>query len=132
MDMHSSLVISQTDGRPMYLQIMEQIKQRVAVGDWAPGEPLPSIRQLAVSLQVSVITIKRAYLELEREGVIVTQQGKGSMVAPEPQLGSQLCEQELDEHLREAARLASLLGLTAKDLAERLHQISEKLVKERS
>lgn len=132
MDMHSSLVISQTDGRPMYLQIMEQIKQRVAVGDWAPGEPLPSIRQLAVSLQVSVITIKRAYLELEREGVIVTQQGKGSMVAPEPQLGSQLCEQELDEHLTEAARLASLLGLSPKDLAERMHQISKNLAKERS
>ncbi|MDY7092163.1 MAG: GntR family transcriptional regulator [Acidobacteriota bacterium] len=130
--MHSSLVISQTDGRPMYLQIMEQIKQRVAVGDWAPGEPLPSIRQLAVSLQVSVITIKRAYLELEREGVIVTQQGKGSMVAPEPQLGSQLCEQELDEHLTEAARLASLLGLSPKDLAERMHQISKNLAKERS
>jgi GntR family transcriptional regulator len=132
MDIHSSLVISQTDGRPMYLQIMEQIKQRVAVGDWAPGEPLPSIRQLAVSLQVSVITIKRAYLELEREGVIVTQQGKGSAVAPEPQLGSQLCEQELDEHLAEAARLASLLGLTRQELADRMHQISEKLVKERS
>ncbi len=131
MDMHSSLVISQTDGRPMYLQIMEQIKQRVAVGDWGPGEALPSIRQLAVSLQVSVITIKRAYLELEREGVIVTQQGKGSKVAPEPQLGSQLCEQELAEHLSEAARLGDLLGLTSQELADRMRQISERLAKER-
>ena len=60
--MHSDILISQSDGRPMYLQIMEQIKQRVAVGEWAPGEEIPSIRQLAVSLSVSVITVKRAYL----------------------------------------------------------------------
>src|SRR5260221_7792201 len=67
--MHSDdLIISKADGRPMYLQIMEQIKQRVAVGDWARGAEIPSIRQLAVGLRVSVITVKRAYLELEREG----------------------------------------------------------------
>src|SRR5580698_10299065 len=76
--MHSDIVISQSDGRPMYLQIMEQIKQRIAMGEWAPGSEIPSIRQLAVALRVSVITIKRAYLELEREGAIVTQHGKGS------------------------------------------------------
>ena len=57
--MHSDLIISQSDGRPMYLQIMEQIKQRVAVGDWERGQEIPSIRQLAVSLQVSVITVKQ-------------------------------------------------------------------------
>ena len=76
-NMHSDIVISQSDSRPMYLQIMEQVKQRVAVGEWAPGDEIPSIRQLAMALRVSVITIKRAYLELEREGVIVTQHGKG-------------------------------------------------------
>ena len=86
--MSSSFVISQTDKRPIYLQIMEQIKQRVAVGDWTEGQAIPSIRQLAVDLQVSVITVKRAYLELEREGVIVTQQGKGSQVASNPGLGA--------------------------------------------
>ena len=57
--MHSDLVISQTDGRPMYLQIMDQIRQRIAVGDWEQGQEIPSIRQLAVSLRVSVITVKR-------------------------------------------------------------------------
>lgn len=82
--MHNDLVISQSDGRPMYLQIMEQIRQRVAVGDWVPGQKIPSIRQLAVALRVSVITVKRAYLELEHDGIIVTQQGKGSIVAPIP------------------------------------------------
>ena len=73
--MHSDIVISQSDPRPMYLQIMEQIKQRIAVGDWAREQEIPSIRQLAITLRVSVITIKRAYLELEREGIIVTQHG---------------------------------------------------------
>ena len=129
MGMHSDLVISQTDGRPMYLQIMEQIKQRVAVGDWPPGTEIPSIRQLAVGLRVSVITVKRAYLELEREGVIVTQHGKGSRVAAEPDLSPRLYDQELAQHLDQAARLGILLGLSPDELADRLrdaaHQIQE-------
>src|SRR5271157_6317498 len=105
--MHSDLVISQSDGRPMYLQIMEQIKQRVAVGEWAAGEEIPSIRQLAMALRVSVITIKRAYLELEREGVIVTQHGKGSFVAADPDLGSRLYDKEFEEHLRQVVRIGT-------------------------
>src|SRR6204780_3906148 len=96
--MHSDIVISQSDGRPMYLQIMEQVKQRVAVGEWAPGDEIPSIRQLAMALRVSVITIKRAYLELEREGVIVTQHGRGSRVASNAGLGARLRQQELEKH----------------------------------
>ncbi|MGC2401241.1 MAG: GntR family transcriptional regulator, partial [Acidobacteriaceae bacterium] len=90
--MNSSIVISQSDGRPMYLQIIEQIRQKVAVGEWKPGEIIPSIRALAVELQLSVITVKRAYLELEREGIIVTQHGKGSTVGHDPDLGSRLYE----------------------------------------
>ena len=125
--MHSDLVISQSDGRPMYLQIMEQIRQRVAVGEWVPGEEIPSIRQLAVALRVSVITVKRAYLELEREGVIVTQQGKGSIVAPDPELSPRLFDQEFSEHLDQVVRLAALLGLTSEELAARLREASERL-----
>lgn len=104
----------------MYLQIVEQVKQRVAVGDWAPGFELPSIRQMAVDLRVSVITVKRAYLELEREGVIVTQQGVGSRVAQGPGVGPQLLEQDLDLHLRQAARLGRQLGISSQDLVSRL------------
>jgi len=125
--MHSDLVISQSDGRPMYLQIMEQIRQRVAVGEWVPGEEIPSIRQLAVALRVSVITVKRAYLELEREGVIVTQQGKGSIVARDPDLSPRLFDQEFTEHLDQVVRLAALLGLTPEELAARLREASERL-----
>ena len=106
----------------MYLQIMEQIKQRIAVGDWKEGQSIPSIRQLAVDFQVSVITVKRAYLELEREGVILTQQGKGSFVASKPGLGAQLREQELQQHLAQAARIAALLGMRPSELEERLRE----------
>jgi GntR family transcriptional regulator len=120
--MSGGLVLSQSDKRPIYLQIMEQIKQRIAVGNWKEGQILPSIRQLAVDLQVSVITVKRAYLELEREGVIVTQQGKGSYVASNPGLGMLIQEQELDKHLEQASRLAEILGIGAKELQERLRE----------
>lgn len=130
--MHSDLVISQTDGRPMYLQIMEQIRQRVAIGDWARGAEIPSIRQLAVALRVSVITVKRAYLELEREGVIVTQHGKGSTVALEPDLSPRLWDQELEQHLAQVARLASLLGLSEQEIARKLHEATIRFNEERT
>ena len=120
--MHSDgdLLISQADRRPMYLQIMEQIRHRIAVGDWESGRELPSIRALAASVQVSVITVKRAYLELEREGVIMTRQGIGSFVADRADLGMQLRRSELDEHLTAAVHIGRELGMTADELAKRL------------
>ena len=118
--MSDGFIISQSDKRPMYLQIMEQIKQRIAVGDWAPGQQIPSIRQLSVDLEVSVITIKRAYLELEHEGVIVTRHGKGSQVAEGVDLSTRLREADLDQHLDQAARLGMLLGLRTEELEGRL------------
>lgn len=123
----SPFVISQSDKRPIYLQIMEQIKRTIAVGDWEEGDALPSIRQLAADLQVSVITVKRAYLELEREGVIVTQQGKGSRVAPQTDLGDELREKELEQHLELAVRLAVQLGISEKELERRLGDIMDRV-----
>jgi len=130
--MHSGIVISQADGRPMYLQIIEQIRQRIAVGDWPPGKELPSIRELAVMLRVSVITVKRAYLELERDGIIVTQQGKGSIVAPDPGLGAKLYDQELSTHIGRVAELGELLGLTPRELASRVREAADRMTKEYS
>lgn len=126
--MHGAFAISQSDKRPMYLQIMEQIKQRIAVGDWAEGQTIPSIRQLAADLEVSVITVKRAYLELEREGVIVTQHGKGSRVASTPGIGAQLREQELAQHLEQAMRIAAQLGIAPEELEERLREAADRVV----
>jgi len=100
----------------------QQIKRRIAVEDWTEGQPIPSIRQLAVDLQVSVITVKRAYLELEREGVIVTQQGRGSRVASTPGLGLRLHQEELQQHLEQAVRLSALLGIKPTELESRLRE----------
>ena len=122
--MHSSYTISQTDPRPLYLQVKEQIRHRIAVGELKPGDEIPSIRALAADIRVSVITIKRTYLELEREGVIQTRQGRGSFVADNVQLGDSLKEQELDSHLQAVANAAALLNLTEDQLVERLRRIT--------
>lgn len=125
--MQGVFTISQSDKRPIYLQIMEQIKQRIALGDWVSGQTIPSIRQLAVDLQVSVITIKRAYLELEHEGIIVTQQGRGSRVADTPRLAELLREKELQQHLEQAVRIANQLGMEEDEIAKRLQQLNHRL-----
>ncbi len=75
-----------------------------------------------MATRVSVITIKRAYLELEHEGVIVTRQGKGTFVADDVGLSRNLREQELDLHLARAAEAGRELGLTATELAARLRE----------
>jgi GntR family transcriptional regulator len=129
--MYSGIHISQTDERPMYLQIMEQIRQRIAVGDWPAGQELPSIRALAADLRVSVITVKRAYLDLESEGVIVTRHGKGSFVADVNGLAGELQEAKLDEHLAAAAGIARGIGLTGEELAARLRRIGRDLEKKK-
>ncbi|HEY0955097.1 MAG TPA: GntR family transcriptional regulator [Roseateles sp.] len=120
--MHSSLVISQADARPMYLQITEQIRMRVAAGDWPPGKELPSIRSLAADLKVSVITVKRAYLDLEAEGVIVTRHGKGSFVADAQDRVQATQRAELDAHLAAAGRIATTLGMGEEELMARLRR----------
>jgi GntR family transcriptional regulator len=121
--MHSGLLISHADPRPMYLQLIEQIRRRITVGDWEPGRELPSIRALAAATRVSVITVKRAYLELERQGVIVTRHGKGSLVADNVAAGVQLQLQELDKHLAEAATLAEQMGMPVQQLESRLRRM---------
>jgi GntR family transcriptional regulator len=80
---------------------------------------------MAVATKVSVITVKRAYLELERAQVIVTRQGKGSFVADNVDLGRQLKHEELDEHLRAATEIGKHLGLTTDDLVGRLRDAAE-------
>ena len=124
----SGIVISQTDPRPLYQQVKEQFLHQIAVGELKPGEEIPSIRALAAEIQVSVITIKRAYLELELEGVIQTRQGRGSCVADDAKLGNTLKEQELAQHLQAAAQVAALLHLTEEELAERLRAASRNAV----
>jgi GntR family transcriptional regulator len=130
--MSGPLLLSQSDKRPMYLQIMEQIRQRIAVGDWKEGQCIPSIRQLAAETAVSVITVKRAYLELEHEGIIVTQPGRGSHVAATPGLGARLQELELQQHLENAMRVAAQLGIGPRDLEKRLREAGNRIAERRA
>ena len=117
------LFLSQTDSRPMYLQIMSQIKQKVMVGDWQSGFHLPSIRELASITGVSVITVKRAYSELEQEGVIVTQPGRGSFIAKSEAMSTDLQLLELDEKLKQVIFSARQLGLSFDETKERMNQV---------
>lgn len=121
--MHSELTISQADPRPMYQQIIEQVCRRIAVGDWEPGQEIPSIRALAASTRVSVITVKRAYLELEHQGVLTTRQGRGTFVSENVKLQQDLREQELDGHLARAAEIGRELGFGTRELEQRLRKV---------
>lgn len=76
-----NIILSQASKTPLYLQIKEQIRDQIIRGELKEGEPLPSMRVLAKDLQVSVITTKRAYEELESEGLIFSSVGKGTFVA---------------------------------------------------
>ena len=75
------LNIDATDGRPIYVQIMDEIRRGIVLGTWREDEALPSVRQLAVELRVNPNTVQQAYRELEREGVIYVRRGQGSFVA---------------------------------------------------
>jgi GntR family transcriptional regulator len=121
--MLETFVLSQKDGRPMYLQIIEQVKLRVMAGEWPAGIAMPSIREMAAGLNISVITIKRAYQELERDGVIVTQRGKGSFIASDPDLSSDLHKNSLHEKLMEVVQLARAINLSEAELQSELKQI---------
>lgn len=122
--MNSNLLLSRASDRPAYRQIIDQVKRKVTSGDWEPGRELPSIRGLAKELRVSVITVRRAYLELEREGVLRIEQGRGTFVARGVvDLEQNLREEELREHLRRAVELATTLGWSAEHLIGALERI---------
>jgi len=118
----AELFLSGTDGSPMYQQIIDQITSRVMAGDWSAGDPLPSIRELASANQVSVITVKRAYLELERAGIIITRQGKGSFVAQSQDLPKLLMRADFERHFEALIGCAERLGMSAAELIEELQQ----------
>lgn len=112
-----------TSRLPIYRQLVEQIRAAVARGKLVPGDRLPSVRQLSRELVVNPNTIARAYTELERDGLLLTQQGRGVFVA---ELKTELTkrarlkqlEQELDQLLVEAVHL----GFSAEELLALIHK----------
>ena len=120
--MGAELLLSPHSSQPMYAQIIEQIVAKVMAGEWKEGQLLPSIRELAAASKVSVITVKRAYLELERAGVIVTRQGKGSFVAAALDATRALATAEFDAQLKGLLDAASKLGLGPREVVIRVEQ----------
>ena len=117
------LIIRNTDSQPIYEQIAAQLRRQILSGALAPGEALPSIRGLAKDLKISVITTKRAYDELEAQGLINTVAGKGCFVAePDLALFREQSLRQLEDHLAAAAELARTCGLSEPELAELLRR----------
>ena len=116
------IIISNSGGVPIYDQITRQMKGLILRGELKEGEALPSMRLLAKELRISVITTKRAYEELEREGFINTVPGKGCFVAPQnPELAREDALRRAEEHLSQAVDIAKTAGLTLSELTESLN-----------
>ena len=121
-----NILISNANDKPIYEQIYTQIRNQILSGALPPGQALPSIRALAKDLRVSVITTKRAYEELEREGFINTVAGKGCFVAEQNlELAKENNLREIEEHLQSALELGRQCGLTTEDLRNMLLVLSE-------
>lgn len=115
------IIISNSSEKPIYEQITDQIKTLILKEDILEGEPLPSIRNLATQLKISVITTKRAYEELEKEGFIETIKGKGSFVAPQnKELLLEKKMQIVESHLIKAIDEAKTINLSINQLKELL------------
>lgn len=114
-----NIIISNSGDKPIYEQIIGQIKNMVMNGTMKEGDSLPSMRTLAKELRISVITTKRAYEELEREGFITTIVGKGSFVrAADTELLREERLRQLEELLTQAVSLAEQSGITRQELQE--------------
>lgn len=114
-----NLYINNKSGTPIYDQIYSQIKSEIMSGNLRENDALPSIRNLAKDLRISVITTKRAYDELEREGFIYTLPSKGCFVAPQ---NLELIREEnlkkIEAHIDEIRKLAVMCGLSKQDIIE--------------
>lgn len=113
------ILIDNKSGVPIYDQIYSQIKSNIINGTLEEDSPLPSIRNLAKDLHISVITTKRAYEELEKEGFIYTVQGKGSFVSKK---NTDLLKEEnlkqIESHIEEIIKLSSSCNLNKEDIID--------------
>ena len=120
------ILIDNYSGVSIYEQIHAQIRDQIVSGELQADQPLPSIRSLAKDLRISVITTKRAYEELEKEGFIYTMAGKGSYVsARNKELLKENHLRSIEEHMEEIRKLAVSCGLDKEDVLEMWHTIWE-------
>jgi len=114
-----NIIISNANNEPIYEQIVSQVKSQILNGTLKEGEALPSMRSLALSLHISVITTKRAYEELEKDGFIESYTGKGSFVkAQNTEILKEECLRQIEELLAKACETAKSTGVSADELKE--------------
>ena len=124
-----NIIISSQSGIPIYEQIKEQIKTSILTGELTENAPLPSLRQLARDLQVSLVTTTRAYSELELEGFVQTMPGKGVYVKKiDDAFVRDKYRKEAEAALTNAVKRGKLAGLSVNDLHEMLDTI-ERIIK---
>ena len=122
------IILSNYSDKPIYEQIAEQIKSLIIKGELIEAELLPSIRVLAKELQISVITTKRAYDELEKDGYIVSVPGKGSFVgAQNTELLKEARIRIIEEKLIDAISAAKSIDISFEDLANMLKLLFEEV-----
>ena len=115
------IIISSNTSKPIYEQINSQIKAMIMIGELKTGEPIPSMRGLAKSLHVSVITVQKAYEDLQRDGFIETTVGRGSFVsAQNKDFYQEEQQRKAEEHLQIAAEIGRTSNITLKKLKELL------------
>ena len=118
------IIIQNTSGKPIYEQITAQIKNQILSGALQAGDALPSMRLLAKELRISVITTKRAYEELEREGFVITTPGKGCYVAPRPEgTWDQARQKQVEEYLRRGVEEAKNCAMGLAELTQLLQEL---------
>lgn len=123
----SDLVIDFRSGQPIYLQIVEQIRQKVANGELKPGDQLPTVRQLAAELRVNFNTVARAYRLLDEAGLISTQHGRGTFIweTPAPEKMQAIRQQGLESLTRRYLSAAAQLGCTPPEITSMVNQMVE-------
>lgn len=118
-DVHMDIIISNSTGEPIYTQITSQIKAMIMTGELKAGDALPSMRNLAAQLRISVITTKRAYEDLERDGFIESYTGRGSFVkAQKPELLREETLKQIESILTSAVNRAKIGNVSLTELHE--------------
>jgi GntR family transcriptional regulator len=116
LDLHS--------GVPVYRQIIDQVMGRMAAGSLAPGDQLPTVRQVAVDLAINPNTVQRAYREMEIRGVLETQQGTGTFISQQKVKRDEVeRRRQLSQLVSEFVSRAGAAGFTVRDLLEQLHDL---------
>jgi DNA-binding transcriptional regulator YhcF (GntR family) len=115
-----------TGDKPVYQQIMEQLRSAILAGEYAPGDRIPSVRELAMQAKVNPNTMQRALTELEEEQVLVNLGTTGRCVTDDQQILEQLRSQIIDQTVRHCAQQFSALGLTMQEAAKLLQELEEK------